>query len=260
MGVCRLGIGFTMVFEDGDKKTGCLHRDPYAPDDEIIKACNETNPRRWGKVVAIEDRTQAKYYSAEEPKPDTVDERVIREAFDTGAGRFGRFHVIGKPKMSDDWKILKVRLELSNLWIDFDVWLNRENDRHCFQMPICQALVQRKDGSQSTTFAKSWSTWDEMTCVHYPVRIGLGAYGDTVAWSRDHRPFKAGDKVNIYGRGALPIGFVTLTEGKFFRAYCNRGFGIGPMHTFDECVEWVRESWWMATIAGRMDDPSPYCD
>jgi len=58
----KIRIGFTMVFEDGERLTDCLHVNVLDSDEEIIDSCNLTNPVRWGQVVAIEDRYRQSYW------------------------------------------------------------------------------------------------------------------------------------------------------------------------------------------------------
>lgn len=63
LGARKIGLAFSMVFEDGDILTGCMDDNPDIEDQELIAACNKTNPKRWGKVTGIIDRKKCYYWS-----------------------------------------------------------------------------------------------------------------------------------------------------------------------------------------------------
>lgn len=59
----KVGLKFTMIFLDGDRLTGCLHRNIKDSDKKIIEQCNKTNPGRWGEVIGITDKRKVYYWS-----------------------------------------------------------------------------------------------------------------------------------------------------------------------------------------------------
>lgn len=60
-------INFTMVFADGYCLPGCNHVIENSNDDSddyIIEQCNKTNPKHWGKVIAIKDKIETFCWSS----------------------------------------------------------------------------------------------------------------------------------------------------------------------------------------------------
>ena len=62
------------------------------------------------------------------------------------------------------------------------------------------ALVEYDGNVPHWSYCKVWATWDKDSKKWYPVRLGLGAYGDSTVWKREVSQIR---KAHIINRGRI---------------------------------------------------------
>lgn len=73
----------------------------------------------------------------------------------------------------------------ANRKMTFQEWLEgMEKGQYSGLIDVAYVYFTMKDGEERRSFGKAWTVWDEITGIHYPTKLGLGAYGDSTAWSR----------------------------------------------------------------------------